>query len=115
MEGWPTDNAQLDEGRRCALLAVKLGADDAYALCRAAHFFGFILRDNETADAIVDQALAANPNYFMAWQIRGFISVYLGKHEQAIEQFRRGMRLNPLDPQIQFVEGGMALAYFFLR
>jgi TolB-like protein/class 3 adenylate cyclase/tetratricopeptide (TPR) repeat protein len=116
MEGWLNDDVQqIAEGKQYALRALELGADDAYALCRAAHFFGFILLDSETADAIVDRALAVNPNYFGAWQMRGFISAYLGKHEDAVKQFLYAMRLNPLDPLIHTVEGGLAIACFFLR
>jgi tetratricopeptide (TPR) repeat protein len=92
-----------------------VGADDAYALARAAHFFSRVLWDNGTGDVIADQALAVNPNLSEAWRMRGWISVYLGRHEPALEQFHYAMRLNPLDPQIYLVEAGLASANFFLR
>lgn len=40
---------------------------------------------------------------------------YLGEHEAAIEHFQHAMRLNPLDPQIHFLEHGLARANFHLR
>jgi tetratricopeptide (TPR) repeat protein len=86
------------EGKEYALRAVELGVDDAFALSRAALCFGLI-KDAGTADAIVDQAIAVNPNLSDAWRVRGWISFWLGQHEQALEQFQYAMRLNPLDPR----------------
>jgi TolB-like protein/class 3 adenylate cyclase len=115
-EGWmKDDDLQIAEGKQYAVRAVEVGADDAFALSRAAHFFGRVLKDAGTADAIVDQALAVNPNLSDAWRLRGWISVYLGRHEPALEQFHRAMRLNPLDPQIYYLEAGLAHANLFLR
>ena len=93
----------------------KWGADDAYALTRAAQFFSYLLKDAPTADAIVDRAIAVNPNSSEAWRIRGFVSINLGQHEPAIEQFQHAMRLNPVDPQVYYSENGLAIANFFLR
>jgi TolB-like protein/class 3 adenylate cyclase len=115
-EGWiKDDDPQIAEGKQYAVRSVEVGADDTFALSRAAHFFGRVLKDAGTADAIVDQALAVNPNLSEAWRLRGWISVYLGRHEPALEQFHRAMRLNPLDPQINYSETGPAAANFFLR
>ena len=92
-----------------------MGADDAFALTRAAHFFAVALKDAGTADVIVDQALAVNPNLSEAWRYRGWISAFLGRHEPAVEQFQYSMRLNPLDPQTYLTEHGLASTNFFLR
>jgi len=103
------------EGKEYALRAVELGVDDAFALSRAALFFGSLLRDVGTADAIVDQAIAINPNLSDARRVRGWISLWLGQHEQALEQFQYAMRLNPLDPRNYAAENGLAMANFFLH
>lgn len=113
--GWITTDDAAAEGKQYALRAIEVGADDAFALARAANFFGRNLGDTGTADAIVDQAIAVNPNLSIAWRMRGWISAYLGRHEAAIEQFQYAMRLNPLDPEIYLVESGLAFANFFLR
>src|SRR5258708_10002865 len=105
----------VTEGKKYALRAIEVGADDAFALTRAAHFFGYILKEVGTADVIADQAIAVNPNLSEARRVRGNISDYLGQHELAIEQFHYAMRLNPLDPQIYKVELGLAMANFYLR
>jgi tetratricopeptide (TPR) repeat protein len=64
---------------------------------------------------IADQAIAVNPNLAEALRTRGWVSSYLGQHERAIEQFHYAMRLNPLDPQVYYAEGGLALANFLHR
>jgi adenylate cyclase len=116
-EGWMKndDGRQIAEGKQYASRAVELGTDDAFALSRAAHFFGFVLRDAGAGDTIADQAVAVNPNLSLAWAMRGWVSAFLGRHEAALEQFQYAMRLNPLDPQSYSLEAGMAAANFFLR
>ncbi len=82
----------VTEGKKYALRAIEVGADDAFALTRAAHFFGYILKEVGTADVIADQAIAVNPNLSEARRVRGNISDYLGQHELAIEQFHYAER-----------------------
>lgn len=113
-EYWLKDD-EVTEGKQHAVRAVEVGADDAFALARAAQFFSLVLKEPGTADAIVDQAIAVNPNSSEAWRIRGWTSHYLGQHELAIEQFHYARRLNPLDPLIHYLEHGLARANFFLR
>ena len=112
---WMEDERIAAEGKKYALRAAELGLDDAFALSRAAMFFGQVLRDAATAEAIVDRAIAVNPNLSDAWRIRGWISVYLGQHEHALAQFQYAMRLNPFDPRNYAAEFGLALANFFLH
>jgi len=114
-QGWITSDDSAAQAKQYALRAIEVGADDAFALARAASFFGGVLKDVGTADVIVDQAIAVNPNLSVAWRIRGWVSVFLGQHEPAIEQFQYAMRLNPLDPQIYLTEAGLAYPNFFLR
>jgi TolB-like protein/class 3 adenylate cyclase len=113
-ENWLKDD-DVAEGKQYAVRAVEVGADDAFALARAAQFFNLVLKDARTADTIVDQAIAINPNSSEAWRIRAWTSLSLGQHEPAIAQFQYAKRLNPLDPQIYYLEHGLARANFFLR
>ena len=112
---WMEDERIAAEGKEYALRAAELGLDDAFALSRAAMFLGQVLRDAAIAEAIVDRAIAVNPNLSDAWRIRGWISVYLGQHEHALEQFQYAMRLNPFDPRNYAAELGLAIANFFLH
>ena len=113
-QGWITFDDFAAEGKQYASRAIEVGADDAYTLSRASLFFAYQF-DVRTADVIIDQAIAVNPNSPDAWRQRGLTSVFLGRHELAIEQYHYAMRLNPLDPQIYLAEVGLATANFFLR
>lgn len=110
--GWINDD-DVAAGRQYAVRAIELG-DDAFALAFAGHFFANTLIDVTTGDTVLDRALAMNPNLADAWVQRGWVSLFLGRHEHALDQFLYAMRLNPLD-EIHRVEAGLAAANFFLR
>ena len=74
-QGWITTDDAAAEGKQYALRAIEVGADDAFALARAANFFGNVLKDAGTADVIADQAIAVNPNLSVAWRMRGWVSM----------------------------------------
>jgi hypothetical protein len=46
----------------------------------------------------MDRALLLNPNVAGAWAYSGWMKVFLGEPDLAIEHFSRAVRLNPLDP-----------------
>jgi adenylate cyclase len=115
-DGLDGDEQKILEGKQWALRAIELGNDDAFALTRAAHYFGLVLKDTDTADAIIDRALSVNPNLAEALRIRGWVSAWLGEHEAALEQFQHQMRFNPLDQRnMLFTEHGIAADNFFLH
>jgi len=113
-QGWLKDE-DVAEGRQYALRAMELGADDAFALSRASHFFSRVLKDARTGEAIIERALVVNPNLSDAWRIRGWNSGFLGRHEAALQQFHYALRLNPLDPENYRAEAGLAFTNFYLR
>jgi len=49
----------------------------------------------------------------MAWYFSGWLRVWLGKLNMAIEHFAQAMRLSPLDPVISYAQAGTAHAHFF--
>jgi adenylate cyclase len=77
-QGWAA-NDEIPEGKQFAQRVTEVGRDDAFALSRAAHFLAFISKEVDAADAIVDQAIAVNPNLADAWRIRGYVSAFLGR------------------------------------
>jgi adenylate cyclase len=113
-EGWGDPEQLFAEGKQYALRAVDLGAEDAFALARAAHFLATTVKDTEAGDALINQAIAVNPNHAEAWRIRGWMSLYLGQHERALEDLRHAIRLNPLDSRHFATECGFAAANLFL-
>ncbi len=113
-QGWVTDHVrETAEAARLARRAVELGKDDAVALSLAGWALGFVVRDLDAGVGFVDRALGFNPNLAMAWYFSGWLRVWLGKSNVAIEHFARAMRLSPLDPVIWFAQVGTAHAHFF--
>ncbi len=114
VNGWMTDPAQeIAEGIRLARRAVELGRDDAVALTRSGHALGHLVGDLDGGIALLDRALVLNPNLASAWFLGGFLRVWHGEHDGAIEHFSRAMRLSPLDPELYRMQAGMAAAHLF--
>ncbi len=112
--GWATDRAHdIAETARLARRAAELGKDDALALCTAGFGLAFVVGDLDDGDAMIDRALALNPNLAWAWLFSGWAKVWLGEPEVAIERAARAMRLSPQDPFVGSMQGAIACAHFF--
>ncbi|MGO9328699.1 MAG: adenylate/guanylate cyclase domain-containing protein [Steroidobacteraceae bacterium] len=112
--GWLLDEERATaETERLARKAASLGADDAIALCQAGFALAFMARDLDDGMALVDRALVLNPNLATAWRFSGYIRIFLGEPNLAIEQLERAARLSPLDPLTFIVHNGIATAHFF--
>jgi tetratricopeptide (TPR) repeat protein len=112
--GWMTDRAQeIVESDRLALRAVDLGRDDAVALRTAGFALADIVGDLDFGAAMIDRALLLNPNLAMAWLFSGWVKVWLGEPEAAIEHLARAMRLSPYDSQTFNMKAATAAAHFF--
>jgi TolB-like protein/Tfp pilus assembly protein PilF len=111
--GWLTDSAkETAEAARLARLAVELGKDDAVALCYGAWALGYIAGDLEAGIAFVDRALELNSNLAAAWLFSGWLRIWFGKPDIAIQHLARAMRLSPLDPHINGMRAATAHAHF---
>ena len=104
---------EATETRRLALRVSAIGHDDALAHCWAGYTLVFVCHDYDTGATLVDQALSLNPNLAVCWQNRGYVSMYIGQHETALEQVSRALRLSPLDPETFRSESIMAMAHMF--
>jgi tetratricopeptide (TPR) repeat protein len=114
INGWMTDRTrEIAEGTRLARLAVELGKDDAVALTRGGHALAHFVDDLDSSIALVDRALALDPNLAAAWFLGGFLRTERGDPDDAIEFFTRAMRFSPLDPEMFRMQAGMALAHLF--
>ena len=112
--GWVHDDGQESaEARRLAEQAVRLGNEDAVALYTGG--FGLTLVGGllQTGAALIDRALVLDPNLASAWNASGWVRIYLGEAEIAIEHFARALRLNPVGPENFTSESGTAAAHFF--
>jgi adenylate cyclase len=92
--------------------AARLGKDDAFCLCWAGFTLALVAKDMAEATELMDRALALNPNLARAWNLSGWLRVWLEQPEIAIEHFARAMRLSPLDLAFHAMENGTACAHF---
>jgi tetratricopeptide (TPR) repeat protein len=95
-------------------LGADLGRTDAVALAWSAHALAHVVGDIRAGIALIDHALRLNPNLAVAWQRSGWIRVYAGECEVAIEHLRTAMRLSPLDPLMHLAYSATAFGYFLL-
>jgi TolB-like protein/class 3 adenylate cyclase/tetratricopeptide (TPR) repeat protein len=107
----PSDD-ELGEYVDLARTAVQLGQADAETLCVAAHIIA--LPGGELAEgiAIIDVALAQNPNSADTLAISGMLRAYAGDTEMAFRHLREADRLNPSGVRIDLKGFGFYLACF---
>ncbi|MGA8396341.1 MAG: adenylate/guanylate cyclase domain-containing protein, partial [Pseudolabrys sp.] len=111
---WIIDRAQeTAETARLARRAAELGWDDAVALAWGGFALAYVVHDVEVAAALIDRALQLNPNLAEAWHFSGWVRIYLGEPEAAIEHLAHAMRLSPLDPLTFVTQMAIAFAHFF--
>jgi TolB-like protein/class 3 adenylate cyclase/Flp pilus assembly protein TadD len=105
--------AIVAETVRVSRRAASVGRDDALALSDAAQALAYVAGEIDEGTALVERALALNPNLALAWNFGGWIKIFRGEPEVAIERFARAMRLNPLDPLIFLLRLGTACGHLF--
>lgn len=112
--GMPLKAEDRAEAIRHARLAARLADEDPYVLATAGHVLTYIGHEYERGVAMVEEAVALNPNLAMAWYSRGFVFLLCDEAERAIESFGRMIRLSPLDPLRLSAWNGSSHAYFRL-
>jgi len=112
LNGWTADPAgDTAEGARLARSAVDLGRNDAVALTRGGHALAHFTRDLDTGIDFLDKALVLNPNLAAAWFLGGYLRIWRGEPDEAIERFEHAMRLSPLDSEMFRMQAGVAMAH----
>jgi len=113
--GWVTEwkGQEIAETARLARRAAELGRDDAVALCMAGTALASVVGDLDDGVALMDRALLLNPNLAWAWLFSGWVRVWLGEPEVAIEHLARAMRLSPHDSHTFQMQMATASAHFF--
>jgi adenylate cyclase len=111
--GWSSGGAEdKTEARRLARRALELDRDDPTVLAAAGHALGLFVGEVEEGAALLARAISLDPNLAVARIWNGYVQLYLGDGDAAIEQFQIGLRLSPLDPRIFLAQNGMANAHF---
>ncbi len=113
ISGWADDPA--DNRRKAIELARQALQADSHApvvLTEAARVLGHFTEEIDSAVAMIERALCLNPSYARGWYWNGWIQLFAGNPEVAIEHFRTAVRLNPLHrPYLT----GIGVAHFFGR
>ncbi len=111
--GWCVDRpAEIAEVARLARRVAELAGDDTVALSEAGYALGFVAGDLDGSSAMLERALALNSNIAASWYFSGFINVYLGEPDIAVDRLTRAMRLSPRDPLLYYMHAAMAYAHF---
>jgi len=109
---WMEDrDRDAPEAVRLASQALELGKDDAVALTRGAHALAHFGGDFDHCLALIDRALVLDPNLAAAWFLGGYLRLWHGEPDEAIERFAHAMRLSPLDPEMYRMQAGMAMSH----
>ena len=113
---WVTDRKHdIAEAARLARRAVELGRDDAVALVTAGISLAYVVGELDEGVDLIDRALTLNPNLAWAWLFSGWMRVWRGEPELAIERVERAMRLSPNDLQMFNMRTALAYAHFFAQ
>jgi len=112
--GWVIDREkEIAEARRLARHALKSGKDDAAVLADAGLALAYAAGDLDDGAAFLDRALLINPNLAWAWSDSGWVKLWLGEPDRAIEHFAQAIRLSPIDPALFSMQLGTAHAHFY--
>jgi adenylate cyclase len=103
------------EAVRLIRLALSLDDSDPDTLAWASMISAFMVGDCESEIEMADQAVALNPNSFLAWSSRGWVYRIAGLPEKAVGSFERAIRMSPIDPLLHRAVVGMGMALIELR
>jgi TolB-like protein len=113
--GWRSEREQdTAETARLAWLAADLGKDDATALALAAHALAYAVpeSDIDAATGFAERAVVLNPNLATVRFCSGWIRIWRGEPEMAIEHVNHAIRLSPSDPTMFRMQNMLAMAHF---
>jgi len=112
VSGWVADREQeIADAVRMAKRVKEIGTNDPLALCTAGMGLGYVVGDLEDGDAMIERALALDPNSAWAWLFSAWTKLWLGEADSALERLHRAMRLSPQDPQLFNMQTGVAWAH----
>jgi len=112
--GWVANRSQdIAEAAPLARRAVELTRDDALAIARAGMVLAYVVEDFDSGALLLERARTLNPNLSAVWHASGWLKVWMGEPETAIEYLERFVRISPLDPLLHSVRSAIAFAHVF--
>lgn len=106
-----TPGKDVAAATRLAGHALALAPNDTMVLTLSAGALTLAHRLEE-ADRLIERAISLDPGSAVAWLRRGWISAYLGEHDNALSQFRTALHLSPLEPIRHLAFIGIGCAHF---
>jgi TolB-like protein/class 3 adenylate cyclase len=95
---WPEDvETNRRKGVDRAQRALQGAGNDPAVIANAALALASLGEEIGATMALVDRAIALNPNYGRGWYVRGILRVWAGEPDAAIEDIEVSLRLNPRD------------------
>ena len=112
--GWMTDRPQeVTETVRLARQARDLGREDAVALSGAGFALAYVAGEIDEGATLIQRALVLNPNLAWAWYFSGWVKIYLGEPETAIQHATQAMRLSPNDTHLFNMQAVVAYGHLY--
>ena len=113
--GWADDPEQTrQKAISLARRAVRNADADAETLGRAAWVLAYHGEDIGAATALIDRSLNINPSFAAGWRWSGWLRLWAGLPDVAIDHFERSSRLNPRD-SLGGTLMATGVAHFFAR
>jgi len=116
VQGWGAlSDEDISEACRLARQALEAERDDAETISQAAWTMFFLAGEVAMAAAVLDRALALNPNAALAWLVKGAFHAARNQPKAAIEALERARRLSPFDPYTFLCAFNIAAAHLTAR
>jgi TolB-like protein/class 3 adenylate cyclase len=116
INNWTNDlESTRREGFDLARRALRI-ADDPSVVARGAYALAQFGDDLATATTLIDRALQLNPSFAFGWQWSGWVRLFAGKPDLAIEHFKTAIRLSPREGTAGAgAHVGMGIGHLFAR
>ena len=95
-------------------MVARVGKDDSVALGQAGYAVAFVYRDLPAAKELIDRAVSLNPSLASAWGSSGWINLWQGRPDTALDHLGRAERLDPGQAGYATWRSAMAHAHFYL-
>jgi TolB-like protein len=114
LNGWSNDpEADRRLGVDLARQALRAAGDDPFVLGTVAFVLGYFEENINPAIALIDRSLDLNPSSATSWTRSGWLRLWAGQHELAIEHFQTSLRLDPRRRSPGLL--GIAVGHFFAQ
>ena len=111
--GWAVDpEPSRHQSIELARRALQVAGDDPIVLALAAGALANSDEDIEPLVGLIDRSLALNPGSAFGWMWSGWIRVFAGDLDRAVEHFKTALRLDPRSPVRAFCLTGIGSAHF---